>query len=213
MNEGRQEKPAGPMPIKEDASMAVITISRQYGTGGIHIGRKIAEKLGYRFMYLDELVAACRERRLEIDLERIEGRPPKIVERLFGLNRDKVRDTIREVMKEAAQGGDIVIGGWGGQVLLKDHPGAFHLRIVGSDESRTRHIMNSAGLPYAQANEIVERTNRDQSLFSHFFFNVDFSDPKLYHTVLNIDQTSGEEIVEIAEIMLEEIKQKTAADG
>ena len=193
--------------------MAVITISRQYGTGGIHIGRGIAEKLGYRFIYLDELTAACRKHGLEINLEHIEGRPLKIVERLFGLNRDKVRNTIQEVMKEAARAGDVVICGWGGQVLLKDHPGALHLRIVGSDESRTRHIMNSAGLPYAQANEIVKKTSRDQSLFSHFFFNVDFSDPKLYHTALNIDQTSREEIVETAAFMLEEIRQETAADG
>ncbi len=193
--------------------MAVITISRQYGTGGINIGRKIAEKIGYRFMYLDELIAACSERGLEIDLERIEGRPPKIVERLFGLNRDTVRDTIQEVMKEAARAGDVIIGGWGGQVLLKDHPGALHLRIVGSDESRTRHIMDSAGLPHTQAYEIVEKTNRDQSLFSNYFFNVDFSDPKLYHAVMNIDQTSQEEIVEMAEILLENIKEETAASG
>ena len=44
--------------------MAVITISRQYGTGGIAIAQKISEKLGYSFMYIDELVAACRERGL-----------------------------------------------------------------------------------------------------------------------------------------------------
>ena len=86
--------------------MAVITISRQYGTGGIAIAQKISEKLGYSFMYIDELVAACRERGLDIDLERIEGSPPNLVDRLFGLNREKVRETIREVMEEAAQAGN-----------------------------------------------------------------------------------------------------------
>lgn len=94
--------------------MAVITISRQYGTDGINIGRQIAEKLDYRFMYVEELVEASRKRGLEIDLERIEGRPPNIIERLFGLNREKVRETIREVMEEAANAGNVIIGGWGG---------------------------------------------------------------------------------------------------
>ncbi|MBT7855865.1 MAG: hypothetical protein HN720_02970, partial [Nitrospinaceae bacterium] len=98
--------------------MAIITISRQYGTGGINIGRKIAEKLNYRFIYLDELIAGCKERGLDIDLERIEGRPPKLIERLFLLDRIKVQDTIKDVMKNAAQGDNVVIGGWGGQVFL-----------------------------------------------------------------------------------------------
>lgn len=190
--------------------MAVITISRQYGTGGINIGRKIAEKLGYRFMYLDELIAACKERGLEIDLVRIEGRPPNLVERLFTLDRKKVRDTIKDVMKNAAQRDNVVIGGWGGQVLLSDHPSAVHIRIVGSSESRIRHIMDSAGVPHSQAEETVAKTNRDQGLFSQFFFNVNFADPKLYHAVFNIDQLASDEICEMVSSMLDEITEKTA---
>ena len=186
--------------------MAVITISRQYGTGGIAIAQKISEKLGYSFMYIDELVAACREHGLDIDLERIEGRPPKLVDRLFGLNRAKVSETIREVMEEAARAGNVVIGGWGGQVLLKDCPDVFHLRIVGSNGSRNRHVMNSAGVPRVQAEEIVETTDRNQSLFSNYFFKADFSDPKLYHAVINIDRTSPEEICDIVPLMLGEMR-------
>ena len=190
--------------------MAVITICRQYGTGGINIGRKIAKKLNYRFIYLDELIAGCKEIGLDVDLERIEGRPPKLIERLFLLDRKKVKETLKDVMKSAAQGDNAVICGWGGQVLLGNHPGARHLRIVGSDYSRIRHIMNSAGVPHSQAKEIVEKCNRDQSLFSQFFFSVDFSDPKLYHAVFNIDQISSDEICEIASSMLTEITEEMA---
>ncbi len=190
--------------------MAVITISRQYGTGGINIGRKIAQKLDYRFMYLDELIAGCKERGLDLDLERIEGRPPKLIARLFVLDRKKVKETIKDVMKNAAQGDNVVIGDWAGQVLLGDHPGAMHLRIVGSDDSRIHHIMNSAGVPHSQAKEIVEKSNRDQGLFSQFFFSVNFADPKLYHAVFNIDQISSDEICEMVSSMLTEITEKTA---
>ena len=188
--------------------MAIITISRQYGTGGINIGRKIAEKLNYRFIYLDELIAGCKERGLDIDLERIEGRPPKLIERLFLLDRIKVQDTIKDVMKNAAQGDNVVIGGWGGQVFLGDHPGAIHLRIVGSNESRIRYIMNSAGVPHSGAEDIVAKSNRDQGLFSQFFFRVDFADPKLYHAVFNIDQISSDDICEMVPSMIAEISEE-----
>ena len=36
--------------------MAVVTISRQYGTGGIFIARKLADKLNHAFLGRDELV-------------------------------------------------------------------------------------------------------------------------------------------------------------
>jgi len=185
--------------------MAVITISRQYGTGGINIGKIISETLAYRFIYIDELVLACRERGLDIDLERIEGRPPNLFDRLFGMNRDKVYETIKAVMEDAADAGNVIICGWGGQILLNNRPGVFHLRIVGSDESRTRHIMNSAGIPRAQAEEIVESTNRSQSMFSNFFFKVNFADPKLYHAIINIDQTSVDDMCKIVPLMLKEM--------
>ncbi len=65
--------------------------------------------------------------------------------------------------------------------------------------------MNSAGVPRSQAEEIVERANRYQSLFSLFFFNIDFSDPKLYHAVINIDQVSRDDMHGIVALMLEEV--------
>jgi cytidylate kinase len=191
-------------------NMAVITISRQYGTGGINIGRKVAENLGYSFMYIEEFVAASKEQGLDIDFERIEGRPPKVIERLFGLNRESVRETLKTVMENAAANGNVIIGGWGGQVLLNDRPGVLHLRIVGSNESRTRHIMDSAGMPRSQAEEIVEKTDRDQSLFSNYFFKVDFSNPKLYHGVINIDQSSPEDICEMVPVLLGEMETASA---
>ncbi|MCY3823221.1 MAG: cytidylate kinase family protein, partial [Nitrospinae bacterium] len=61
--------------------MAVVTISRQYGTGGIFIARELADKLNYAFLGRDELVEICKQRGLTLDLEKIEGRAPTILER------------------------------------------------------------------------------------------------------------------------------------
>ena len=119
---------------------------------------------------------------------------------------DSVASEVWTDLCRSARAGNVVIGGWGGQVLLKDRPDVFHLRIVGSDESRTRHIMNSAGVPRVQAEEIVESTDRNQNLFSNYFFKADFSDPKLYHAVINIDRTSPDEICDIVPLMLGEMK-------
>ena len=57
--------------------MAVVTISRQYGTGGIFIAHQLADKLGHAFLGRDELVEICEQRGLTLDLDKIEGRAPK----------------------------------------------------------------------------------------------------------------------------------------
>ncbi len=182
--------------------MAVITISRQYGTGGVNLGRTLAENLNYRLFYVDELAKECKKRGLDIDLERIEGRAPRLLDRIFGLNRDKVRDALKTVMGETGRGDDVVICGWGGQVFLKNQETALHIRIVGSLESRTRYLMETSGVPRSAVEDLIASADRNQSLFSHYFFDVDFADPKLYHAVINIDQISRKDIIDFISLML-----------
>ncbi len=184
--------------------MAVVTITRQYGTGGLFIARTLAETLGYTFLGRDELVEVCKGRGLQLDLEKIEGRAPTILERTFGVGRERLRDVLFESMSEAADAGNVVIAGWGGQVLLKDRADALHLRIVGSVEARIRHFMESSGVARTAAEETIRRTDRDQGMFYQYFFNVDAADSALYHGVLNIEQASREEIVALIELMLTE---------
>ena len=190
--------------------MAVVTMSRQYGTGGIFIAHKLAEKLNYSFLGRDELVEVCNQRGLNLDLEKIEGRAPTILERTFGVRRDSLRDVLSETMYEAADKGDVVVGGWGGQVLLKDRADALHLRIVGSVEARTRHFMKSSGVTRTAAEETIKRSDRDQGLFSQYFFHIDFADSTLYHGTLNIEQTSPDSMISIIESMIAE-KEKAAS--
>ena len=190
--------------------MAVITISRQYGTGGIFIARNLADKLNYAFLGRDELVEICKQRGLTLDLEKIEGRAPTILERTFSVRRDSLRGVLSECMNEASDKGNVVIGGWGGQVLLKDRPDALHLRIVGSLEARIRHFMESSGVTRTAAEETIKRSDRDQGLFSQYFFHVDFADSTLYHGTLNIEQTSAESMISFIESMIAE-KEKAAS--
>lgn len=184
--------------------MAVITISRQYGTGGMTMGDHLAKRLGCPFVFREELGRGCRERGLDIDLDRLEGRPPSFFERLFGVNREELRRCLKEVMEEAARAGGAVIGGWGGQVLLKERRDAVHIRVVGSSQARVRLLMETGGVTRSAAEDIVSRADRDQRHFSEHFFEVDFSNPNLYHTVLNAEFFSHEDMMDVIASILRE---------
>ena len=186
--------------------MAVITVSRQYGTGGMTMGSHLAGRLGYAFVFREELARGCRERGLDIDLDRMEGRPPNVIERLFGVDPERLRSSLKETMEEAAKSGGIVVGGWGGQVLLKDRRDALHVRVVGSKEARIRQLMDSGGVTRSAAEDIVKSTDRDQKLFSEYFFGVDFADPKLYHAVLNTETFPHDAMIDLVVSLLREKK-------
>ena len=184
--------------------MAIITISRQVGTGGFSMARELAKKLSYRFLHRDELVRSCSEKGLKIDIEKLEGRPPTFFERLFMVNREILVEKVRELMEEAARDGNIVVGGWGGQILFKNSEDAFHIRVVGSHDTRVRYLMKTAGVTRSGAEETVRQADRDQTLFSQYFFNADFADLKLYHLVLNLDQISHDEMTEMISNLVDE---------
>lgn len=184
--------------------MAVITVSRQYGTGGMTMGNHLAQRLGYTFVFREELARGCHERGLDIDLDRMEGRAPNVIERLFGVNPEKLRRALKETMEEAARAGGVVIGGWGSQVLLKERSDALHIRVVGSNEARIHQLMESGGVTRSAAEDIVKNADRDQKLFSEYFFGVDFADPKLYHAVLNIERFSQDGMIDFIHAMLHE---------
>ena len=186
--------------------MAVITVSRQYGTGGMTMGNHLADGLGYKFIFREELARGCRDRGLDIDLDRMEGRPPNVIERLFGVNPETLRRSLKETMEEAAKAGGIVVGGWGGQVLLKERPDALHVRVVGSKEARVHQLMESGGVTRSAAEDIVKSTDRDQKLFSEYFFGVDFADPKLYHAVLNTETFPHDAMIDLVVSLLREKK-------
>ena len=190
--------------MEKGDTMAIITISRQVGTGGLDMARELAKKLNYRFLHRDELVRSCSEKSLKIDIEKIEGRPPTVFERLFKVNRETLVGKVHEVMEETASNGNIVIGGWGGQIHFKNNEDAFHIRIVGSHDTRVRYLMKTAGVTRSGAEETIRRADRDHSLFSQYFFNADFADLKLYHLVLNLDQISHDEMAEMISILVNE---------
>ena len=89
------------------------------------------------------------------------------------------------------------MAGRGGQVLLRDIPGALHLRIVAPFEFRLRRFLEQQGGDEKQAARILRRTDRDSAGFLRSFFDVDWDDPALYDLVINSQKVSVDAAVRI----------------
>ncbi|MFQ5896076.1 MAG: cytidylate kinase family protein, partial [Nitrospinota bacterium] len=67
--------------------MAIITISRELGSGGVLLGEELARRLGYRLLSRRGMVEAFEHYGLKIPLEKVEERMPGLVDRLFRLSK------------------------------------------------------------------------------------------------------------------------------
>lgn len=92
------------------------------------------------------------------------------------------------VIRGLAHEGNVLILGRGGQVLLRDHPGALHVQTVAPFAHRVEEIMARHGLPRRDAQNRVRASDRARFDYLRRYHNADWLDPTLYHLVLNADR-------------------------
>lgn len=171
----------------------VVAIARQYGSGGRYVGRKLATRLGCRYLDREILVdAASRLRRdpdaLEIFDERnltfwertlltfFGGEPqvPWISPAPMADDRD-LFETERAIMREAAERGPVVIVGRASAWVLRDAPGLLSVFIHAPLEQRARRVRKIHRLSsLEEARRLVLRVDQRRKRFFRSVTGVDW---------------------------------------
>jgi cytidylate kinase len=193
----------------------VVTVSRQYGAGGIRVGRAAAEALGFTFVDREIVEEAARRLGVEAELaEELDERAPAIVEEVglalaaaspeFGLSAlpeldDRtLADATKRVMLSLADAGNYVILGRGAQAALADRADACHLSLVGDLEDRARRIMQWQNVDQREARARCERVDAERAGYVKHFYGRDIRDPLLYDAVLNTSRIGLEAASKLA---------------
>jgi len=167
----------------------IVTVSRQLGSGGLFIGKAIADAIGAEF--LDEHTLVSRSaRRLAMPeeyLESIDERPKTISEALLSdlalasgiiipakVNAPDAElfDTVREIVAEASQRGHVVVIGHGGPSLVapfsKKWP-TFHILLHANLGWRVARISERFHLSRDDAKTRILRTDpaRERYVAAH----------------------------------------------
>lgn len=187
--------------------MAVITISREFASGGRTFAQNLAEKLGYSVLE-KELVAQVAEdlniskseaalfeknrgSRLLRFLDRYTSHTvKKVVDRSYGRLDDRsYYDVTTKLVLQVAAEGNVVILGWGGQCILESHPNTLHLRIVKSMQDRIALTKQAhPKLDDRAAQEYIDREDKEKAGYIEHYFNRSVNDPHLYHMILNLSR-------------------------
>ena len=192
----------------------LVTISASYGAGGSQIGPAVAERLGVEF--LDRAIPTSVADRLRVPLDDALAHDESLGDAIgrlvstFALlpelagamvqagylaGEDYRRETER-LIKEHADSGAVILGR-AGAVILRDHPGALHVRLDGPPERRVAQAVEIEGLSPNDAERLRKDGDRAREAYVRHFYGCDAKDPSLYHLVIDSTALSKETVVEI----------------
>jgi cytidylate kinase len=189
----REEK----MPVR------IITVEREYGSGGAVIARRLAERLGWkiwdeeltaeiaRVANVDTRVAArCDERRDPFLYRLFKIYARGSYERSLPLGESRVFDTDRmvevlhKVIENVASRGNCVIVGRGSAYILRNRPDAFHTFVYAPVEEKIRRVM-SLGKSLEEAKKLVEEIDAQRAEFIRHYFGAQWPARWLYNIMIN----------------------------
>jgi cytidylate kinase len=196
--------------------MAVITISRQFGAGGITLGKMIAKELGYTFADEDIVKMVAKEANVSPHwVETVEkeagGKLSRIVTKMVSkplverilkdergyIDEEMYLDYLVLIIAQIADEGDVIILGRGSQYILDDHPDACHILLINDFENRAKFMMEHYDLSQAKAEQIVNREDKRRMNLYRKLGKSDYDDSSLYHLVLNMGRINLEQALKL----------------
>jgi len=181
----------------------VVTIEREYGSGGAEIAKSVAERLGWKLW--DQSLTTEIARLMECDCRVVEEREEKrdpLFHRLMmafmrgshegSLNAPRlkmadagcIREVAERVVKTAAEAGQCVIVGRGSAYYLQNRRDALHVFIYAPFEEKVRRL-RAGGKKDNEAVHLAETVDRDRAAFIRQYFGVEWPDRHRFHLMIN----------------------------
>lgn len=187
--------------------MAIITISRMYGSGGSTVAAKIADAMGWSLLdnaVIDEVAArtglsvsevAAREERRPSLAERVATAMAMSTQEMmsplaaaqFPPTEQHLLDVTRAVIEEAAARSSVVIVGRGAQMMLGSRSDVFGVFCYGPLEALTRVCMQRDNLDHAHAEKRVQQVNQERTAWVKANWGRDWRGIENYHLCVNTD--------------------------
>ncbi|MCG6973871.1 MAG: cytidylate kinase-like family protein [Desulfobacterales bacterium] len=204
--------------------MAVITISKEFGTESEKVASLVAEKLGYEYigenlvaeiakeLNISESEAAMFRQTSQSRILRFVDRytcsiVQKVVDREHGCLDDKnYYEVTKKLVQNVHEAGNVIILGWGGQCLLKGKPDTLHVRLIKDMDLKIKEVMQSENLNPKAARAFIDREEDDLKAYIKHYFQEDWGAAHLYDLIIDMGKTSVEKA---ADLICDNVKHKT----
>ena len=175
----------------------VVTISREYGSGGHGIGQEIARKLGIDF-YDKELIditaeqSGFTEEYIRENEQKLAG---TLLDELYMQSYAYVQDELppsdvlflvqSKIIRDIAAKGPCVIVGRCANFVLKDNPHCFNVFIHADEEYRKAKAVNEYGVDASISTRELEKMDRGRANYCLKYTGENWRDSTNYHMTIN----------------------------
>ncbi len=180
----------------------IITIGRQFGSGGHEIAKTLAESLAIPFYDKEVIVEAAKKTGLDENLfKNAEERTVSSflysvalgayapAGSLTGLPFTNLNEMIfqaqSKVIQELANEGSCVFVGRCADHVLKDYPNCFRIFVYADPEARMQRVMDIYKIKEAEAEEMMTKTDKKRASFYHYYTGKKWNNFQNYDLCLN----------------------------
>lgn len=180
--------------------MTTVTISRDFGSEGDLLARKIANNLGYH--YVDkEIIGNLLEHYGFVDFDREYETLPGFWAK-FNAQRDKRRDMMVDMLNRSLEAfavhGNSVILGRSGFSVLGGYADVFHIRFQAPFHARVKRLMQEENLTHLEAATICEEGDRVRTEFIRNYYGISLDNVHAFDLTLNTDKVPFDLIAKIS---------------
>lgn len=194
--------------------MPVITIAREFGSGGARVANLLGERLGGVEVIDQRLVAEVARRmglttdEVAAEDERHTGLADRIV-RSFATVGDSLAGWLpaydvltdpeeavlkltEEVIRDAARRGNAIVVGRGGAFVLADWPSVLRVFLRADEEFRLRQVMARLNLSEREARRQLRKVDAGREAYMCAHYGAEWRDPRHYDLVVDTGRLGHE---------------------
>ncbi len=181
------------------ARRCIVTIGREYGSGGREIGEKLAERLGFSFYDRNLLNLAAQQSGVSEDS--FSDRDEQLDHRYFSYRAENLSEELfhlqSKIMVEKAKQESCVIVGRCSDIVLKDFAYAAHIFIYGDEEDKIARIRERNNLDEVKARKVMKQTERIRASYYQYYTDCDWGSRDNKDLLINSSKTGIEDSVEV----------------
>lgn len=192
----------------------VVTIAREYGSGGRYVGKLLAEKLGLKLYDKNLISVVSGESGLSASY--IEKNEQNIHGNLLSSfntqyynnlsNDDNLFIAESKAIKEIAEKGGCVIIGRCANYILRDNKNVFNIFLYSDDENKIKRAVKFYGVNEKNALNQINKINKSREKHYSYYTGRKWRDFSDYDIAVNVDTYGVEKTADILARFIEENK-------
>lgn len=181
----------------------VITISREYGSGGRYVGKLLSELLNIN-LYDKELITLA-SKSSGLSKNYIKESEQKLVSAKFSNNNDdRIFVAEENIIKKLAKMESCIIVGRCADYILKDSKDVVSVFLYSDEVNKLKRVVKYYGVKEDKAKKTIDRVNKDRAKHYKYYTNRNWYDLDNYDLALNVDVLGPEKTAEFIKKFVEE---------